>query len=135
MSIYRQGLLATLLLLPALSSAGTYTATKNKACPDAWAATDSSIPIVYKTTEENRPPWGVAPSTDKVDAQTHISSSHALVTTDGTNLTESNFEDDLLTIASECLMYRNFEADSWNYVAPEPTQLNTASGWMPAVIF
>lgn len=120
---------------PLVTHAGPYTAKKNIACPSAWENTEKTIPTINQSTAIHNSPWGIAPSTDKAVGQGHITAAPPVVTVDGTLLTELNVEDDLLTIASECLKHRNFEVDTYNYVAPSPPTPNTATGWIPAALF
>lgn len=127
--------LSGLMLLTSMAFAGPHTNTKNKACPDAWALTDKAIPVIYPTTQDIQSPWGVAPSSDKTQAQLHIDATNPIQTIDGTELTQEHDKDDLLTIASECLVYRNFEVDGAQYTAPPVVEQNTATGWIPAAIF
>lgn len=113
--------------------AGPYTSVKNKACPDSWALTDKVLPVVDSTSS----PWG-EPSNgvdDKALAKTHIGSAGPVVTIDMLPVTDDDLVNDLLTVASECLVYRNFEVDTWNYVAPPVAAPTPATGWIPAAIF
>ena len=68
------------------------------------------------------------------DRQT-VGSAKPIETIDGTTLTELNNNDDLLTIASECLTYRNFEADTSDFVFPLAVAPNVATGWILAAVF
>jgi len=128
-------IMSWLMLVTSVVWAGQYTTTKNKACPDAWALTDKAIPVIYPSTEESKSPWGVAPSTDKAQAQSHIDAVNPVQTIDGTELTQEHDRDDLLTIASECLVLRNFEVDGPQSAVPTVVEQNTATGWVPAAIF
>ncbi|MEM7360907.1 MAG: hypothetical protein AAF431_17585 [Pseudomonadota bacterium] len=112
------------------SLAGPYTASKDKACPDAWALTNKTIPVIASTTD----PWGVA-TNDKDLARTHLSSVSPIETVKMLPVTDDDLVDDLLTVASECLVYRNYELDTWDYVPPEPITPNTVTGWIPAAVF
>lgn len=116
-----------------LAHAGQYTATKNKACPDAWSITDKAIPIVDSDSD----PWGesVDGVDDKALAKSHLVSSKPIETVSMLPVTSEDLINDPLTVASECLVYRNFEADTVDAVAsPAPTP-NPATGWVPAVIY
>ena len=116
------------ILFCQLAMAGPYTVDKNKACPDAWAITSDVIPEVNGT---NASPWGVNTS-DKAIGKTHLIGAAPIQTIDAVPVTDDDLIDDLLTVASECLMYRNFEVDTFYYVAPPPTTPNIATGWLPA---
>jgi hypothetical protein len=111
---------------------------RDRACPDAWSFTDRVIPVVYQDASLNKWPWGVAPSTDRPDAQAHILSVNPapIATIDGTALTSVNLQNDLLTIASECLLYRNMLVDGQQFHPPSPPlDRNAATGFIPASVF
>lgn len=121
------------MLMPVVVAAGPHTAGKNKACPDVWALTDKVIPEIRSNTN----PWGIASGDvdDKEIAKTHLSSARPIQTIDKLPITNVDLVDDLLTVASECLVYRNFEADTWNYVAPPAVTPVPSNGWMTVVVF
>jgi len=142
MIFINKNVLVVLLAVPMISWAGPHTAAKNKACPGHWEPTNSTVPVIFNSTEEKRPPWGAPPGTDPDEwadsansdrnkAKAHIDASGALVTTDPT----FSQDIDLLTVASECLMFRNFEVGASQNSPTEPTPINTENGWMRAVIF
>lgn len=122
-----------LLSLSNVVVAGPYTVAKNRACPDSWALTDKAIPVVYSTVT----PWGVPANgvNDKAIGKTHLSGARPIQTIEKTSVTNDDLINDPLTVASECLVYRNIEVDTWNYVAPPKVILNTSISWMPVVIF
>ena len=154
--LFRLSLAFLLLFFASVSSAGIYTATKDKACPDDWAPTDKTIPVIWPSTAL---PWGpVLPpvgTDDKSLAKTHLTTKNPLVTyysplvTDGlvTGRFGSFFPtlggiryqpdpvDDLLTVASECARTRNLDFDTLEYVAPSAPESNTDNGWIPAVMY
>jgi len=113
--------------------AGPHTANKNKACPDSWGLTDKVINVVQSTDN----PWGVVAGgvDDKAIAKTHLSKAKPIETIDKAPITSDDLVNDPLTVASECLLYRNFEVDTWDYVLPPPAAPNPATGWIPAVIY
>ena len=128
-----------LLAVTNVCLAGPYTAAKNNACPDSWQITTTAIPVVYKSTGHSTtssyPYQSGSASTDKSTVHSHLDSAKAIETIDGTQLTQLNQEDDLLTIASECLKYRNFAADTSDFVTPAALEPNVVTGWIPAAIF
>jgi len=115
---------------------------RDRACPGHWEPTGSTVPVIFDSTEEKRPPWGPPPgvdpeawaesaTSDRDKAKAHIRSSGALITTTGSPVRE-----DLLTIASECLVYRNLLVDGSQYFPPAPpVTLNTDLGFIPASVF
>ena len=153
--LLRLGLAFLLLFFASVSSAGIYTATKDKACPDDWAPTDKTIPVIWPSlSQPESQPWGpVLPgigTDDKSLAKTHLSTKNPLVTYDlatGTFAVSSSVPswalisyepgpaDDLLTVASECARTRNLDFDTLEYVAPSAPEPNTDNGWIPAVMY
>jgi len=117
--------------------AGPFTAKKDNACPDSWQLTTVAIPVISKSlgATSSYPYKAGTNNTDKSKVLTHLNAANPIVTIDGTELTELKIEDDLLTIASECLRYRNLEAGTYDYVAPVAGPPNVATGWVPAAIF
>lgn len=106
------------------------------ACPDGWSPTDRIIPVIQSDGTVDKWPWGIAPSTDSADAREHIASANPIQTSDGTDLTSIEYPDDLLTIASECLVYRNLLVDGEEYFPPSPSvRRNAATGFILASAF
>jgi len=122
---------------------GPYTALKDNACPKGWEDTKGIVPVI-PTAED---PWGVisedqseeelaaASAADKALALEHITPRAEVQTIDGVPITPQDKVDDLLTVASECLVYRNLEVDTVDYVAPVAVALDTSLGWLPAAIY
>jgi hypothetical protein len=125
--------LFSLVFVCAQAHSGQFTDAKNKACPDAWALTDKTVPIVYSTTN----PWSQSANAanDKALAKSHIAESKPLVTLPTLPVTDDDLVNDPLTVASECLVYRNFEVDTWSYVEPPAQTPNLLTGWIPAAVF
>jgi len=117
------------ILVPNMVMAGPYSQSKNIACPEEWSDTKEPIPVIMSNTQ----PWS-SDQADKANAKNHISLRDPIVTIDALPVTDDDLIDDLLTVASECLVYRNFEADTADYVAPLSAP-NYDNGWMPAGIF
>ena len=121
------------------SVAGPYTTTKDRACPDSWQITTTAIPVVWKSTGHSATssyPYAVgSTSGDKTNVHSHINAANPIETIDGTPLTQIENQEDLLTIASECLTYRNYEVDTHDFVSPPAVAPNIATGWIPAAIF
>lgn len=125
------------LALPAMVSAGPHTVAKNQACPDSWALTNATIDPAHPTNV-----WGVASGSvdDKAVAEAHLAGQSLIETVEQSPVTSDDLVNDLLTVASECLVYRNFEIDTLNYVAPAPVTPapvtpNVAMGWLPAILY
>ena len=127
-ALFRLSLAFLLLFFASVSSAGIYTATKDKACPDDWAPTDKTIPVIWPSTAL---PWGpVLPpvgTDDKSLAKTHLLSKNPIITYDLVTGTFAAYSpvpsfgaisvlpgpvDDLLTVASECARTRNLDFDT-----------------------
>lgn len=130
--------------------AGPYTATKDKACPELWEATTKVVPVVWPNTQAYAPPPNTegedqilaGKAADEQAARTHIASrnvintlSDTLVVSGGHVITSPSPGDDLLSIASECLVYRNLEVDSNAPGSAADGPTNTENGWIPAVVF
>lgn len=111
------------------AQAGPYTAAKNNACPEGWEDTGKAIPVIGVPNT----PWKDA--ADESAGLTHITPRASLQTIDALPVTPAHKAADALTVASECLVYRNFEVDTAGYVAPAPTEPNSALGWLPAAIY
>jgi hypothetical protein len=104
---------------------------RDKACPDAWSMTDKAIPVVRSTAN----PWGEG-TDDKVIAKAHLSEASPVITVDALPITNDDLVNDNLTVASECLVYRNMLVNGDNYypLSP-PTERNVATGFIPASVF
>lgn len=124
-------LLMTLVVSNA-ALAGPYTGAKNNACPDSWSLTDKAIAVYYSSSSTY--PWGKG-ADDKSRAKSHLTSARPVKTIDKLPIINDDLVNDPLTVASECLVYRNFEADTYNYVAPPAVTPNVATGWIPAVLY
>ena len=146
-SLFALGLCATVM-------AGPYTATKDRACPGLWEPTTKVIPVIWPSTKAYAPPPGsegleqIAAGivADAAAARTHIESRNVIDTIDreefyvsqGTSITlPVGFSpaSDLLTVASECLVYRNLEVDSNTPSSAPNVPTNTGNGWIPAAVF
>jgi len=104
---------------------------RDRACPDAWAFTDKTIPEIRPSTD----PWGEG-TDDKSIAKSHLSGADPVVTIDADAVTDDALVDDLLTVASECLLYRSMLVDGDQYYPPSPSvERNTATGFIPASVF
>lgn len=123
--------LLSLLLLSSGANAGPYTGLKNIACPEGWESTTAVIPVI----SDDLNPWSDNQD-DKSATQTHLGNTQPIITIDKVpSMVDSlDLVDDELTVASDCLVYRNFEVDTYNYVAPVSNSTNEY-GWMPAAIF
>lgn len=117
------------VLFPFAVVAGPYTNTKNKACPEDWESTTKVIPVISSSTD----PWDDDSNTDKNTAKSHLERVKPIETLDANPVTSEALVDDLLTVASECLAYRNFEVDTAGYTEPPASQPNTSVGWLPAI--
>lgn len=111
--------------------AGPYTAAKNNACPKAWEDSKAVIPVIPTSRET----WDASVAADKTAGLAHITNRAQLETIDAVPVTPQNKVDDQLTVASECLVYRNFEVDTADYVAPPSVAPNNSLGWLPAAIY
>ena len=104
---------------------------RDRACPDAWIFNDKAIPV----TNANTNPWGEG-TEDKLQAKTHLSTATIVKTIDAVPVTSDDLVDDLLTVASECLVYRNMLVDGAKYYPPSPVVIrNVTTGFIPASIF
>jgi len=123
--------------------AGPYTAKMQKACPDGWQNTKRTVPVVSTSAwEQNETgPWNKdALVTDKTQAKTNLQNTDVIKTidTDYGQKPDKLIDyliADPLTVASECLKYRNFTVDTMDYVAPPDVPHNPNAGWVPAVMF
>ena len=143
-------LVLAVLAAPTSVSSGPYTAQMQNACPEGWEDTTREIPIVYPSTQipwkqntlpnsvgsSNSPAFGiVATGIDLEDlGGVHNLLSPASIIATISPATQDDFVADPLTIASNCLMYRNLEVDTAGYVAPVVVE-NLETGWIPAAIF
>jgi len=130
MNAINKWLIVTVLMFMALPAfAGPYTGAKNVVCPEEWSDTKEPIPVIAPNLE----PWAEDAS-DKENTKNHIASRDPIVTLDALPVNDDDLVDDLLTVASECLVYRNFAVDTADYVEPT-SEPNYDNGWMPASIF
>lgn len=116
-------------LFSSIAMASPFSATKNDACPDAWELTDQAIPVISASTN----PWGVQ-TNDKDLAESHLVATQPIETIDAVPVTSDELVDDLLTVASACLVYRNFEVNSAGSTAPPSVAPNVSTGWIPAIL-
>ncbi len=123
---YLFGVITLLLLSQSVYS--DYTPQVQVACPEAWEDTTKEIPVVWQNTD----PWA-GNATDKAAAQSYIANAKVIETIDPA--TTEALLSDALTIASECLKYRNFMVDTATGTTTPNVPLNTATGWIPAAIF
>jgi len=104
---------------------------RDRACPDAWAFTDKAIPEIRSSTD----PWGEG-ADDKTTAKTHLSGADPVITIDADSVTNDDLVDDLLTVASECLLYRSMLVDGEKYYPPSPAvERRKEKGFIPASVF
>jgi len=104
---------------------------RDKACPDKWSFTDKAIPVIGGTSN----PWG-EDTDDKAIAKTHLSVASPVITVDAVPVTNDDLVNDLLTVASECLVYRNMLVNGDNYYPPSPPiERNVVTGFIPASVF
>lgn len=108
--------------------ASPYEQPKNIACPDAWSDTTEPIPVIIPSLE----PW--SDEDDRDSAKQRLATSGPIITIDNLPVTDEDLANDLLTVASECLVYRNLMVDTSDYV-PTPSKPNYDNGWLPASIF
>lgn len=106
------------------------TAVKKRACPDKWQVTTESIPVIKANTKS---PWGKGD--DKPQAKKHLSKAKIINTIDKDNITADDLVGDLLTVASECLVYRNLAVDGYGTSTQPSIDPNTDYGWLPAAVF
>lgn len=104
---------------------------RDKACPDQWSFNDKAIPVIGATSN----PWGEG-TDDKAIAKTHLSAASTVITVDAVPVTNDDLVNDLLTVASECLLYRNMLVNGDNYYPPSPSiERNVTTGFIPASVF
>lgn len=104
---------------------------RDNACPDGWSLTDSVIPQIRPTTT----PWGEG-TEDKSIAKSHLSGSNPVITINTDPVTNDDLVDDLLTVASECLRYRNMLVDGEKYYPPSPSvERDITVGFITASVF
>lgn len=128
--LLRISLLGSLFAFIPLAISGPYTSQKNVACPKVWEDVDSVIPIL--PAEEV---WDSESSEDKAQALAHITPRAEPNTIDAVPVSAQDKVDDPLTLASECLVYRNLEVDTVDYVEVTNSPVDTSLGWLPAAIF
>lgn len=141
---------SALLALPVMANSGSYTAQMKNACPGGWEETSSILPIVLSDTQipwrKLEPPVSdtgfsrsllIAPlGIDPADINAVYNSlTPAAIIATISPATQQDLAGDPLTIASNCLLYRNFELDTATYVAPRAVAENLKTGWIPAAIF
>lgn len=123
--------LVLILMCPAVGYAAEVEPMRDKACPDAWSFTDKPIPVISSTTN----PWGEG-TDDKAIAKTHLSGANPVVTVNATPVTNDDLVNDPLTVASECLVYKNMLVNGDQYYPPSPPiERNVAIGFIPASVF
>ncbi|MFQ3246125.1 MAG: hypothetical protein ACI9SP_002776 [Arenicella sp.] len=123
------------LLLSLLFSASSFAANvepiRDAACPDKWIFTDKAIPMISSSTN----PWGQE-TNDKDQAKTHLSNVDVVETISAFPVTNDDLVNDPLTVASECLIYKNMLVDGVQYYPPSPSvPRNRATGFIPASVF
>lgn len=124
-------LLFSLSLTSSLVYAGLHSGATQRACPDGWADTSMIIPVA----EPSGDPWGPTNGAqDKAIAKTHLSSVRPIETIDTNPVTDDDLVNDLLTVASECLVYRNFEVDAARQAPPAPQAIDSTVAWVPVVV-
>ena len=117
-----------------MSNAGNqeeYTEKMKETCPNSWEISDSVVPVL---TNNLINPWGQN-TDDKSLANGHLSNIQPTHTIADEVVTRNDYVDDLLTVASECLVYRDMDVNEAHpaYVPPNPTDVTR--GWMSVVIF
>ena len=122
---------SALFAIHGLSYAGPYTAQKNRACPEGWEDTKVTVPVISDASA----PWGDESSGDKAAGLTHITPRAQVNTIDDLPVTPQDKVDDPLTVASECLVFRNMEVDASGHVASAPVTADPSLGWIPAAIY
>ncbi|MEM7357695.1 MAG: hypothetical protein AAF431_01165 [Pseudomonadota bacterium] len=126
--VVRITLFVTLSSIVSAAAAGPYTSKMNKACPNAWTLTDKPVPEVDPASNY----WAVG-GDDKSEGRDHIDEADVIVTIDDVPVTTDELIDDNLTVASECLVYRNLEYQTYDYATPPSVPANVTTGWMPAI--
>jgi len=103
------------------------------ACPEQWGIDTKIIPVIGPNT--NADPWS-NDSADKRIAKNHISSIDVIDTIDAVPVTNDQRVDDLLTVASECLAFRNLVVNG-DKVYPEAgiVDYRPEFGFIPASVF
>lgn len=120
-----------IILLTSSALASNVEPMRDKACPDGWSLTDTVVPVIASTSN----PWGVG-TDDKSIAKAHLSAADSIETIDAVPITDDDRVNDLLTVASECLAYRNMLVDNVQYNPPSPpVRRNTATGFIAASVF
>ena len=123
-------MIITVAAMPMLATSGPYTAKMQSACPQAWEDTTKSIEVIYPSND----PWRLSDNklADQASVKSTLAPSDVLATIDPA--TQNDLVNDPLTIASNCLMYRNFEVDTVNEKEPPAVPVNLQTGWIPAAI-
>lgn len=117
------------VLISGAASAATVKPFKDIACPDAWAFTDKTIPVIISSMPD---PWGVG-TDDQDKAKIHLSTADVVESIDVVPVTNDDLVMDKLTVASECLVWRNLMVDGAQYYPPAGTvERKVSNGWIPA---
>lgn len=119
-----------LFVIASNASSGPFEAQMKRVCPDDWQLTTKEVPVITSSLN----PWGGAD--DKNTVKEHLSRTELIKTLDKEVITSDDLVNDLLTVASECLVYRNFEVDGHGpFIPPEEREPVEGLGWLPAAIF
>ncbi len=113
------------------SAIADYDQLRNSACPDGWQMHQQAVPDLNSA---NLNPWGVNTS-DRAIALSFFGSSVSddSPTVDAQPASAAAKVDDLLTVASECLLYRSHIVKGDTYMPPvPPVEYNPSMGWIPA---
>ena len=111
------------------------------ACPGEWSVDSDVIPIITDSLQ----PWGKhngEPVTeskieaDKAISLENIASTSVISTIDELPVTVQKMNDDLLTVASECLVFKNMVVDGEQYYPPAgPVEYRPEVGFIAASAF
>lgn len=120
------------LVLPVWASGGPYKETMKEACPNQWEMTEEAVPIV--NSQYTLWPGGSdSGNDDRENVRANLSTSETIVTI--APATEEDLVDDPLTVASNCLKYRNYEVDYAVHEGFAPPYVDLTKGWIPAAAF
>jgi len=101
------------------------------ACPEEWELSGNVVPVVPVVPTDSDP-W--QDENDKNKARAHVGSADLVDTLDALPpVGKDDRVNDLLTVASECLVFKNLLVDGEQYY-PQPGSVTRAksNGWIPA---
>ncbi|MEM7357692.1 MAG: hypothetical protein AAF431_01150 [Pseudomonadota bacterium] len=118
-----------ILSLPGTSIAAEADGFKDRVCPDGWADRSDEIPVVGSSGI----PWGSGGQDESMARANLLANDPVVETVDSVPVTIDDLVSDSLTVASECLKYRNMVVDDADYFPPAPPVVaKPENGWIPA---